>query len=467
MALIAYHYKGKTVGVLGMGRTGLAAAKALSLGGAHVLCWDDGQKGRDAAVQAGFTVADLSDGQTLNTLEALITSPGIPHLYPALNKVIAAAMKANVPVDNDIGLFFKELSAFKAAHNGKAPRIVAITGSNGKSTTTALVHHCLKTAGVDAYLGGNIGEAVFNLPAFAPEQVLVLELSSYQTELARQLDIDVGIFTNLSPDHLDRHNGMGGYFAAKARLFSLGKPSTSVIGLDEVEGHFLANQMLGVSKVVGISAKHHPSTAHYVFAGAGQIVGDDQQQALSLSEALGLKGAHNWQNAAASFAALRALGLSVAQIMSGFNSFGGLPHRMQRIATRDDVVFINDSKATNADAAEKALSTFENIHWIAGGVPKEGGIAPLVPLFDRVKHAYLIGQAATDFAQTCAQNGVAYSLCETLQAAVNEAAEAAIAGDTVLLAPACASFDQFSSFEQRGEQFVKAVGLLLGATLTV
>ena len=465
MALASTLYKGEKVGVLGMGRTGLAVARALQAGGAEPICWDDGAAGQKAAREAGFEVLKLSEPSVMGGLALLITSPGIPHLYPTINHVILAAMKAGVPVDNDIGLFFAELEAHKARHSGAGPRVVAITGSNGKSTTTALIHHCLKSAGVDAHLGGNIGSAVFNLPPFDKGQVIVLELSSYQTELARQMAADIAVFTNLSPDHLDRHNGMGGYFAAKKRLFEISCPSLSVIGVDETEGLYLANGMLSEGrKVASISPRQdlsHLTEAVFMRDGALTVVeGGKLTFSLSLASSLGLQGAHNHQNACAATAALFGLGMGEEEIARGFETFSGLPHRMQRVGERGGVLFVNDSKATNADAAEKSLSTFENIRWIAGGVAKEGGIESLAPLFSRIKKAYLIGEAAGEFAETLKRHNVALQISESLAKAIEQANSDAETGDVVLLAPACASFDQFKSFEERGEQFVKGVALI-------
>ena len=458
MIVIRAH-EGHRVGILGMGRSGLAAAGALQAGGAQPVCWDDTEAGRDRAADAGFAVEDLSRGDA--DLAALIVSPGIPHLYPAPHPAIERALAAGVPLDNDIGLFFREMAAWEPGMDDDSdedPVIVCVTGSNGKSTTSALVHHILRSAGRPTQLGGNIGTAVLDLEYPRAREAIVLELSSYQTDLARRLAPDIAVFLNLSDDHLDRHGGRGGYFAAKARLFEAGGPERAVIGVAEPEGRFLADRLDGVAeKLVRIGGREGWSVSlKKSFLTEWQ---DGRQiSAFDLRAAPALRGAHNGQNACAAWAACRLMGLGPKQIGAGLETFAGLPHRLERIAEIGGVTYVNDSKATNADAAEKALLSYENIRWIAGGRAKAGGIAPLVPLLDRVAKTYLIGEAQDDFA---AQLGEApHALCDTLDRAVAQAAAEAQPGDTVLLAPACASFDQFASFEARGEAFREAVEAL-------
>jgi len=444
---------------VGIGRSGLAAAAALQAGGAEPLLWDDNDDARENAIAAGFSVEDLTRPRVHEDLAALIVSPGIPHLYPAPHKAIQHAQDAGVPIDNDVGLFFGEMASWEPGYDDDGendPRIICVTGSNGKSTSSALIHHILQEAGVSAQLGGNIGTGVLALEYPRADEVIVLELSSYQTDLARRLSPDVAVFLNLSPDHLDRHGGMGGYFAAKARLFEQAQPERCVIGIDEPEGRFLADRMVDAAEhLIRVSAKGAVKPDSWSVSLRKAFVaerrGGKQLSSLDLREAAALRGAHNGQNACAAYAACRLLGLGPKQIEGGLIDFPGLPHRLERIAEIGGVTYVNDSKATNADAAEKALLSYDNIRWIAGGVPKAGGIEPLLPLMERVKKTYLIGEAAESFAGTLASHP--HKPCGTLDEAVALASADAEAGDTVLLAPACASFDQFASFEARGDAF--------------
>ena len=456
-------YEGLRVGVLGLGRSGLSAARALQAGGAQVLAWDDSAEARAAAAQQGLTCTDLS--REMDGMAALIVSPGIPHLYAAPNKIIAAALAAGVPVDNDIGLFFRSFGAQEWEDFDTPPRVVCITGSNGKSTTTALIHHILEQSGRPAQMAGNIGRGVLDIDPPQDGEIVVLELSSYQTELARALTPDVAVFTNLSPDHLDRHGGMGGYFAAKRRLFSEGGPDRCIIGVDEVEGAFLAGQLsagAGDDRVIRISSGQKlDGFAWSVFARKGFLAEwrrGKQVASIDLRAIKGLPGAHNHQNACAAYGAARALGLAPREIEAAMHSFAGLPHRSQLLREIGGVSFVNDSKATNADSAAKALQAFARIRWIAGGLAKEGGIAPLAPHLGSVVKAYLIGHSARDFALQLGDTP--YEICETMAVAVARAAAEAQGGDVVLLAPAAASFDQYPNFEKRGEDFAAQVNAL-------
>jgi UDP-N-acetylmuramoylalanine--D-glutamate ligase len=360
-----------------------------------------------------------------------------------------------VAVDNDVGLLFRAL-----VEAGGGARVAAVTGSNGKSTTAALLHHMLREAGRPAQLGGNIGRGVLDLDPPGEDETIVLELSSYQIELARSLAPDLAVFLNLTPDHLDRHGGIGGYFAAKRRLFELGAPERHVIGVDDRYGRFLA-QSLGSdgAEVIRVAAGSRLRTAPWaVFMAKHHLSewrGGRQIAAVDLRGAPALAGAHNHQNACAAWAAARALGLGPRQIEPALHSFPGLPHRMERVAEIGGVAFVNDSKATNADATEKALLAHERVRWIAGGRAKEGGIASLRPHFGRIAKAYLIGEAAEAFAATLGD--VPHELCGDLAGAVARARAEAAPGETVLLSPAAASFDQFESFEARGEAFRAAV----------
>ncbi|WP_299748513.1 UDP-N-acetylmuramoyl-L-alanine--D-glutamate ligase [uncultured Boseongicola sp.] len=457
---------GRRIAVLGLGRTGLSAARALVAGGADALCWDDGDAARESAEAEGLTLHNLGRDGAWHGVAALIVSPGIPHLYPVPNRHIASAMAAGVPVDNDIGLFFRSLAVPEWDGFETAPRVIAVTGSNGKSTTSALIQHCLEVAGRESQLAGNIGRGVLDIDPPGDGDVVVLELSSYQTELARALTPDVAVFTNLTPDHLDRHGGLGGYFAAKRRLFAEGGPDRAVIGVDEAEGRFLAGQLAEAAsddRVIRVSAGQKLVGAGWnVFVRKGFLAEyrkSRQVASMDLRGVRGLPGAHNHQNACAAFAALRALGLAPKLIEQAFHSFEGLPHRSQIIAERDGVTFVNDSKATNADSAAKALAAFPAVRWIVGGQMKDSGLQAVAPHLGHVVKAYAIGRQAAEVAlelQAMA-DGVTCEVCETIAIAVARAAGEAVAGDTVLLAPAAASFDQYDNFERRGEAFIAEV----------
>ena len=460
-------YEGRKVAVLGLGRSGLATARALLAGGAEPLLWDDAPESRAAAEVAGFVLTDLGRAQALDGVAALIVSPGIPHLYPRPNPVIARALYLGVPVDNDIGLFFRSFATGDWDGFDLAPRVVCVTGSNGKSTTTALIHHILRDSGRPTQMAGNIGRGVLDIEPAQDGEVVVLELSSYQTDLARALTPDIAVFTNLSPDHLDRHAGMGGYFAAKRRLFAEGGPDRAVVGVDEVEGRYLANQLSeGVEddRVIRISSGQKLDAHGWtVFARKGFLSEwrkGRQVASIDLRAIAGLPGAHNHQNACAAYAAVRALGLGPRAIEEGLRSFAGLPHRSQLVAERDGVRFVNDSKATNVDSAAKALQAFPKIRWIAGGLGKEGGIAALAPHLGSVVKAYLIGHSARDFALQIGE--VPHEISGTMEQAVARAAAEAEPGEVVLLAPAAASFDQYPNFEKRGEDFMAQVKAVLG-----
>jgi len=461
-------FDGATVAVLGLGRSGLTAAKALAAGGAEVIGWDDGEAGRARAEEAGVVLRDLTKPGAFEGVASLIVSPGIPHLYPAPHPAVDAAQEAGVAVDNDIGLFFRSFATAEWDEFDVTPKVVAVTGSNGKSTTSALIHHILKEAGRSVELAGNIGRGVLDIEPAGDGGVVVLELSSYQPDLARALTPDVAVFTNLTPDHLDRHGGLGGYFAAKRRLFAEGGPDRAVIGVDEPEGRFLAGQMsegTGDDRVIRVSAGRKLGGAGwYVFARKGFLTEwrkGRQVGSIDLREIVGLPGAHNHQNACAAYAACRTLGLGPKEIERAFRSFEGLPHRSQRIAEKDGVIFVNDSKATNVDSAAKALAAFSKIRWICGGLEKEGGLAGLGEGLEHVVKAYVIGREAEGFAMRLGA-GVEAEVCETMERAVVRAVEEAQPGEVVLLAPAAASFDQYDSFEKRGEDFAAQVQAALG-----
>ena len=458
---------GQTVAVLGLGRSGKAAVLALQEGGVTAVVWDDGAAARDAAQADGFTLRDLTKSGGFDGIARLIVSPGIPHLYPAPNPIIAAAWRAGVPVDNDIGLFFQSFATDEWSGYTTMPRVIAVTGSNGKSTTSALIHHIVSENGRATQLAGNIGRGVLDIDPAHDGEVIVLELSSYQTDLARALTPDVAVLTNISPDHLDRHAGLGGYFAAKRRLFSEGGPDRCIICMDDPEGQYLANQMaMGATddRVIQVSSGQKLEHAAWsVFARKGflsEYRKGRQVTSLDLRNIPGLPGAHNHQNACAAYAACRTLGFSPKTIEAAMRSFGGLPHRSQLVGEKDGVWFVNDSKATNIDSAAKALQAFPKIRWICGGLQKDGGLAALLPHVGAVQKAYVIGRDADDFARQLV--GVETVVCGTMEAAVAAAAADAVAGDVVLLAPACASFDQYDSFETRGDDFMAQVQVVMG-----
>jgi UDP-N-acetylmuramoylalanine--D-glutamate ligase len=455
-------YAGQTVAILGMGRTGRAAAAALQAGGADVVVWDDGPGGREAAEEDGYTLRDMTKAKSFEDVTALIVSPGIPHLYPAPHPAIAAAWDASVPVDNDIGLFFRSFATDEWDSFDTTPRVIAVTGSNGKSTTAALIHHILIENGRPAQLAGNIGRGVLDIEPAHDGEVVVLELSSYQTDLARSMTPDVAVFTNLSPDHLDRHAGLGGYFAAKRRLFAEGGPDRAVVGVDEPEGRYIANQLIegpGDDRVIRVSSGQKLTDGWTVFARKGflsEYRKGRQVGTIDLREIKGLPGAHNHQNACAAYAACRTLGLGPKGIEAAMRSYGGLPHRSQLVAEKDGVSFVNDSKATNVDSAAKALQAFPKVRWICGGLQKDGGLDGLLPHLGHVVKAYVIGREAEDFARQLI--GADVDVCSTMEVAVTRATADAQTGEVVLLAPAAASFDQYDSFERRGEDFMHWVG---------
>ncbi|MBY6004570.1 UDP-N-acetylmuramoyl-L-alanine--D-glutamate ligase [Salipiger bermudensis] len=455
-------FEGQTVAVLGLGRSGLSAARALREGGARALCWDDNPAARDAAEAEGFETRELARAGGFDGVAWLVVSPGIPHLYPAPNPVIAAAWDAGIPVDNDIGLFFRSFGSGDWEMFDQPPKVVAVTGSNGKSTTSALIHHILQSAGRDSQLAGNIGRGVLDITPPEEGGVVVLELSSYQTDLARALTPDVAVFTNLTPDHLDRHAGMGGYFAAKRRLFAEGGPDRCIIGVDEDEGRYLANQLAEGAvddRLIRVSSGRKLSGPGWdVYARKGFLTEwrkGRQVASIDLRQVRGLPGAHNHQNACAAYAAARALGVAPRVIEAAFHSFEGLPHRSQIVAEAAGVAYVNDSKATNVDAALKALQAFPRIRWICGGLMKEGGLEALAPGLAHVAKAYVIGREAAGFA--LGLPGIEAEVCTDMETAVARAMAEAEPGEVVLLAPAAASFDQYDNFEQRGDDFAAKV----------
>ncbi|MGO9546653.1 MAG: UDP-N-acetylmuramoyl-L-alanine--D-glutamate ligase [Rhodomicrobium sp.] len=453
----ARSFAGRRVAVFGMGMSGLAAARSLLAGGAAVSVWDDGERGREAARAAGLPLCDLRQADW-GAIDMLVLAPGVPLTHPEPHWTAKFARAHGTEIIGDTEIFMRELHA-----SGAAAKVIAITGTNGKSTTTALTHHILASAGLDAVLGGNIGKAVLDLPSFADERHYIIEFSSFQLDLTPGLEPDVAVLLNITPDHLDRHGTLENYAAVKETIFR--NPRAAIIGADDVYSGAIAGRALarGV-RTARISSRHPVETG--VYAEASELFEVSKgviQNRTSLAGINSLRGAHNAQNASAALAAARALGLPWDALAGALSTFPGLAHRMEEVRRIGHVLFINDSKATNADAAERALLSFSNIYWIAGGKPKEGGIASLVPYLPRIKKAYLIGEAAQAFATTIGAV-IPFSLSETLSRAVAEAAADALADASgeavVLLSPACASYDQFPNFEVRGDAFRSLAGEL-------
>ena len=454
---------GERIAVFGLGRSGLAAAYALKKGGADVRAWDESPDARDNAESEGLELHDLAGRDAFAGVSRLIVSPGIPHLYPEPNGIIANACFNRVPLDNDVGIFFRSLEAFaRAEPETGGPVVIAVTGSNGKSTTSALVNHILSAAGRQSQLAGNIGRGIFDLDPIRPDQVLVLELSSYQLELAGNLDPDIAVFLNLSADHLGRHGGMGGYFAAKRRLFRGARLKRAIIGVDEPEGLFLAGRVearIGPEKVVRLSVAEDFEPLAMTVSRRGSMLVETNLgqpvQSIDLGGIQSLAGAHNLQNAGAALSACRACGLTSDEIESGMRSFPGLEHRSQIVGEFNGVLCVNDSKATNVESASMSLQSYPRIRWIAGGLGKESGIQPIANRLNNVVKAYLIGKSAADFAKQLGE--VPYTICHTMSKAVELAVADSSSGDTLLLAPAAASQDQYRDFEERGRHFIKEV----------
>jgi UDP-N-acetylmuramoylalanine--D-glutamate ligase len=455
-------FAGCDVAVVGAGLSGLATARALALGGARVVVWDDKEKGRAEAEAAGLTVSDLSLAD-FSRFAALVLAPGIPLTHPEPHWSVRRARGAGIEVIGDMELFFRE-----RAKQGSPGHVVVITGTNGKSTTTALTAHLLSSAGRRVELGGNIGAAVLDLAPFAQDLTYVLELSSFQIDLAPSLQPDAAALLNITPDHLDRHGTLENYAAIKARVFSnLGPNGTTVIGVDDEPCRVIAETLHGPFAVKGIAVGH--AVENGVWAADGVLVEMEGGKEVARADLAGigsLRGAHNWQNAAASYTLARSQGLDASAIQQGLKTFAGLAHRMEQVAQRDRVLFVNDSKATNADAAGKALASFADIYWIIGGRAKEGGLAGLEPFYSKIARAYLIGEAADAFARQLG-DAVDHVQCGTLDRAVAEAAADASRSDAsepvVLLSPACASYDQFDNFAKRGDAFRDIVMSLNGA----
>ncbi len=455
-------FAGKTVAVFGLGGSGLASCHALKAGGAEVIAGDDAANNLVKAAQAGFITADLRTVSWAN-FAALVLTPGAPLTHPAPHWSVTAAREAGVEVIGDIELFCRE----RRRHVPDAP-FVAITGTNGKSTTTALTAHLMREAGHDVQIGGNIGTAILSLEPPRAGRVHVIEMSSYQIDLTPSLDPSVGILLNISEDHIDRHGSLANYAAVKERLpAGVQREGTAIVGVDDGFCRAIADRLDQAGRrVVRVSVKR--PLADGVTVERGTIVrasGGAREEIADIGGIGSLRGLHNAQNAACASACALALGVSKENLQKGLRSFPGLAHRMEQVGRLGRVLFVNDSKGTNADAAAHALSSFADIFWIAGGKPKTGGITSLAEYFPRIRKAYLIGEAAQEFSATL-QGRAPYEISGTLEAAIPAAAREAeasgLADPVVLLSPACASFDQYRNFEIRGDRFRELVLALPG-----
>lgn len=439
--------RGKTIAVLGLGKSGVSAVQALQAGGAVVWAWDDEEHKRQ---EAGFPLTDLNAAD-FSAISLLVISPGIPHTFPQPHPVALRAKEARVPLICDVDLLLRA---------ERDVDVIAITGTNGKSTTTALIGHILKNFR-PTEVGGNIGLPALTLNPLGSAGTYVLELSSYQLELTPTLKAKGAILLNLSPDHIERHGDMAGYIAAKENLFN--RPGdVAVIGIDTEPASLLADRLdvKKTWKVVPVSTRQ--SLAHGVYVEAGKLY-DNGEMIADLMALPNLKGVHNHENAACAYAVIKYVyGYASQDIISYMMTFPGLPHRQYPVRQMGHVSYINDSKATNADAAARALSSFNDIYWIIGGLSKEGGLSGLELYKDRIRQSFLIGKASDEFALWLERENMPYTRCETLERAVMEAhVQAQKAGKgTVLLSPACASWDQFRSFEHRGDVFTNLVNAL-------
>ncbi|WP_417453827.1 UDP-N-acetylmuramoyl-L-alanine--D-glutamate ligase [Kiloniella sp.] len=445
---------GKAFAVLGLGRSGLTAACALAQSGAKVWAWDDNPAGREKAEEAGLKLVDLNNCDW-EAVQTLVMSPGIPLTHPTPHPVATDAKKNGIEIICEVELLYRA-----------APEaiFIGITGTNGKSTTTSLIAHILTSAGRNVAVGGNLGTPALELPQLDATGVYVLEMSSYQLDLLSQLAFNIALFMNISPDHLDRHGDIDGYIKAKKHIFERQtKNDTAIIGMDDDYSRAVFDKINQTGTVKTIPISGSTRLAEGVFVVAGQLIDDAfaaENEIADLNAIERLPGNHNHQNAAAAFTACRSVGLMDDEIIVGMKSFPGLAHRQELVTTDNHIRYINDSKATNADAAARALGSYDNIYWIAGGRAKEGGIESLSSYYPRIRKAYLIGESADAFAKQIGSS-LPYEMCGTLDVAVTKAANDATHSNeknsVVLLSPACASWDQYRSFELRGDHFKECV----------
>jgi UDP-N-acetylmuramoylalanine--D-glutamate ligase len=462
-----FPFAGLPVAVFGLGKSGIAAARGLAQGGAEVWAWDDSEDARARARAEGVPLVDLYLCNW-RELTSLVLSPGVPLHHPAPHRVVGLARAAGCEVIGDIELLARCM---------REASFVGVTGTNGKSTTTALIGHVFKLAGRPAEVGGNIGRPALELDPLGADGTYVLEMSSYQLELTFSITFDVAVLLNITPDHLDRHGDMAGYVAAKRLIFHRQtKPRAAVIGVDDAHCEKIFRELKAADEqvVIPVSSGRRVDGGVYALDGTlydGAFVGAGRAPVAvaDLAACRALPGAHNAQNAAAAYAACVAAGIDPSVAVACLRSFPSLAHRQETIAVIDGITYVNDSKATNADAAAKALACYPRVYWIAGGRAKEGGLAAARPHFGHVRRAFLIGEAAEPFARAL-EGSVAATISGDLASALAAAREAALAdaktdgpGGVVLLSPACASFDQFANFEARGSAFRELVRRLPGA----
>lgn len=444
----------QNIAVFGLGVSGIATANALARSGANVFAWDDGAAARESASEQHVKLSDPHKTDW-SIMDALVLSPGIPLTHPKPHEVVALAHHADCPVIGDIELLVEARPD---------ATYIAITGTNGKSTTTALIGHVLESSGLKLAIGGNLGPPALSLDPLEGDGIYVLELSSYQLDLTHDARFDVAVLLNITPDHLDRHGGMDGYIAAKKRIFRTrdGDGQIAVIGVDDAHGAAMADDITagGSWRVIRVSSGRPVEDG--VYAIDGKLFdnlannGGAAREVCDLTTVATLPGAHNWQNAAACYAVARILDLKPAAIVENLATYPGLAHRQETVTRISGILYVNDSKATNPDAASRALGSYDTIYWIAGGRAKDGGLGPVLPLLDRVRHGFLIGEAEEQFAAEL-DGRIPFDRCGDLSSAVAAAHRLAQAendeGAVVLLSPACASFDQWPSFEARGDAF--------------
>ena len=443
-------HAGSSMAVFGLGKSGISTSLALAAGGAEVSAWDDDPARRRHAAELGVTLNDLYRVEW-EGIRGLVLSPGVPLTHPAPHPLVARALTAKIEVLGDMELF---------ARSRPPGRIVGVTGTNGKSTTSALTAHLLKSLGLKVQLGGNIGTPVLDLEPLDDDGIYVLELSSFQLDLIRTLVSDVAVLLNVSPDHIERHGDFSNYISSKTRIFSRrASTQTSVIGIDDDVCRQIHKELAGRRgrSIVPVSIERRIAGGIYVRD--GMLIDETAKKSVEVADLMTIRsllGTHNWQNAAAAYAAIHALGYPAKEAAKAFKSFPGLAHRQEVVAKVNKATFVNDSKATNAAAAARGLACYDNIYWIAGGRAKEGGIATLSPYFPKMAHVFLIGESAGAFAQTL-EGRVPYTVCGDMETAVKAAGETALNerrnSPIVLLSPACASFDQFNNFEDRGNRF--------------
>jgi len=446
---------GKPVAVFGLGLSGLSSAKAIMKGGGSLIAWDDGEEKRIEAEKAGIPLLDFTISG-LGNCAALILSPGIPLHFPKPHPAAQRASEAGIEIIGDLEILHR-------THHGR--ETIGVTGTNGKSTTAALIAHILRAAKIDVMLGGNIGKPVLDQDLPKKDGAIVLEISSYQMDLCPTFRPDIAVLLNISPDHLDRHGGIDGYATAKEKIFE--GAGVAVCGIDDAHSFAIMEkvQKIGNRKTIPISIKKEIPGGIYTKDGIlFDATAGEPLEIANISGFPSLPGPHNQQNICAAYAVCRHLGIPAMEIIDHVKTYEGLPHRQQTVRVINGIPYINDSKATNGDSAARAVACYNNIYLIAGGQAKEGGLSPIEPYIEKIRHVFLIGDAMEDFAKWCHGVGIPYTKSFSLDVAVLEAhknvqaarGEPGGAG-TVLLSPACASWDQFRSFEHRGEVFTQMV----------